>query len=73
MGGKRQHFDIHPGTRFTCERATGRGAGPLRVGCVDLGPVDSGCHHAKPSAERGRTELTFDPANPSAGLARAGC
>jgi len=32
MGRKRQRFDIYRGARFTCDRATGRGAGALRVG-----------------------------------------
>ena len=50
MGRKRQRFDIHPGARFTCDRATGRGAGPLLVGHVDLGRADSSPDRADPSA-----------------------
>jgi hypothetical protein len=73
MDRKRQHFDIHPGARFARNRATGRGAGPLLVGHVDLGPADSGRKRANPSAKLGRVEPTPGDANPSAGLGRAGC
>ena len=75
MGRKRQRFDIHPGARFTCDRATGRGAGPLLVGHVDLGRANSSPDRADPSTGLGRAGLgraDLSRAEPSAGFGRAG-
>ena len=57
MGRKRQRFDIDPRARFTCDRAAGRGAGPLLVGHVDLGRADFSPNRADPSADLGRAGL----------------
>ena len=57
MDRKRQRFDIYPGVRFTCDRTTARGARPLRIGRVDLGPADCGLNRVNNSAKRGRTHV----------------
>ena len=68
MGGKRQRFDIHPGARLTCERATVPPCPTFapRAG-VDLGPVDFWLPSTpSPALNAVATEPTSGPANPSA-------